>query len=281
MLLFSVTIVVLVLVIVALIRWIAQISNIGRVEHTIDRVEAATAKALTSLREHPLFDCRVLDGEPAGAAISSIKLGYVKHFDAKLLQRLADEHDLRISVTARPGAYVSAARPLMFVVGKLGDDLIAELIDAFVVGDQRSFDNDPRFGLVVLGEIADKALSPSLNDPGTAIDVISTLTRILCSSQPEIGPECVKNDRVAVVPLDPKDLLEDAFRPIARDGAGSIEVVLRLMHSLEIIARLSPQLRQAALDTARDAAARAQHALGAENDLKALKEAAAFSVSGR
>ncbi|MBA3448453.1 MAG: DUF2254 domain-containing protein, partial [Pseudaminobacter sp.] len=266
---------------VALIRWIAQISDIGRVGHTIDRVEAATSKALTSLQEHPLFDCWPLDGEPAGAAISSVKLGYVQHFDAKLLQRLADEHDLRISVTARPGAYVSASRPLMWIEGQIGDDLVAELIDAFVVGDQRSFDNDPRFGLVVLGEIADKALSPSLNDPGTAIDVIGTVTRILCNLQPETRPESVKNDRVAVVPLDPKDLLEDAFRPIARDGAGLIEVALRLLHSLEIIARLKPHLRQAALDTARDAAGRAQHALGAENDLKALKEAAAFAVSGR
>lgn len=52
MLLFSATLVVLVLVIVALIRWIAQISDIGRVGHTIDRVEAATSKALASLQEH-------------------------------------------------------------------------------------------------------------------------------------------------------------------------------------------------------------------------------------
>lgn len=59
--------------------------------------------------------------------ISSDKLGYVQHFNANLLQRLADEHDLLISVTARPGAYVSAARPLLFVEGELGDDLIAEL----------------------------------------------------------------------------------------------------------------------------------------------------------
>src|SRR5690606_22536161 len=122
------------------------------------------------------------------------------------------------------GAYVSAARPLMYVEGRVSDELAAELLDAFVVSDQRSYDNDPRFGLVVLGEIAAKTLSPSVNDPGTAIDVIGTVTRILCSSQPEIEPERVKNDRVAVVPLDPQDLLEDAFRPIARGGAGIIEV---------------------------------------------------------
>jgi hypothetical protein len=46
--------------------------------------------------------------------------------------------------------------------------------------------------------------------------------------------ESVGNDRITVAALRPQDLLEDAFRPIARDGAGTIEVVLRLLHSLEI-----------------------------------------------
>jgi uncharacterized membrane protein len=120
MLLFSVTLGVLVLVIVALIRWIAQISDIGRVGHTIDRVEAATAtaSAFNMQREHPLFGCRLLEGNARGKAVCSAKMVYVLHFDAPVLQRLASEHDLQISITARPaGAYVSAARPLMRVEG--------------------------------------------------------------------------------------------------------------------------------------------------------------------
>jgi len=275
MLLFSVTLGVVALVIVALIRWIAQISDIGRVGHTVDRVEAATADALRTLNEHPLFDCRLLKGEPEGVAIGTDKLGYIQHFDAKRLQRLASEHDLQIAVTARPGAYVSAARPLMTVQGELDDKLKSELIRTFVVGDQRNFTSDPRFGLVVLAEIADRALSPGVNDPGTAIDVISTLTRLLCTWQPST-PTDADNDRVAVQPLDPQDLLQDAFRPIARDGAGLIEVVLRLLHSLEIVAQLNPHLREAALTTGRDAAGRARQALGAPGDLQALHAAAEF-----
>ncbi|WP_127753246.1 DUF2254 domain-containing protein [Devosia sp. 1566] len=278
MLLFSVTLGVVALVVVALIRWIAQISDIGRVGHTIDRVETATAHALRTLEEHPLFDCRLLEGEPEGVPVSTDKLGYIQHFDAKRLQTLAVEHDLQIAVTARPGSYVSAARPLMMVEGELNDKLTAELIRAFVVGGQRSFDSDPRFGLVVLAEIADRALSPGVNDPGTAIDVIGTLTRLLSSWQPST-PTDPENDRVVVPPLAPQDLLEDAFRPIARDGAGIIEVVLRLLHSLEIVAELNPELRKAALTTALDAAGRAQQTLKAPGDLHALHAAAHFTQS--
>lgn len=276
MLLFSVTLGVVALVIIALIRWIAQISDIGRVGHTVNRVEAATAAALDTLDQHPLFDCHLLEREAEGTPVFSPQLGYVQHFDAALLQRSAAEHDLQIALTARPGAYVSSLRPLVCVQGEINDDIAAELANAFVVGDQRTFDNDPRFGLVVLSEIADRALSPAVNDPGTAIDVLGTLTRLLSDWQPEAPGDDPSNDRIFVPRLDAKDILEDAFRPIARDGASNIEVVLRLMQSLEIVAHCRSFFRDAAIDAAQDALDRARRALDAPADLKALEDAGAW-----
>lgn len=280
MLLFTVTLAVVGLVIWALIRWIAQISNIGRVSHTVDRVEAATANALRSLEDHALFNCHALREKPEGSPIMSAQLGYVQHFDAARLQTLAEQSDVLIAVTARPGAYVSGVRPLMMVKGKVSDELAAELAGAFIIEDQRSFENDPRFGLIVLAEIADRALSPGVNDPGTAIDVIGTQTRLLAGWKPRLNCGEVTNDRVSVAPLAAADLLEDAFRPIARDGAGIIEVVLRLLNALEIIAEASPFLRVAAREMAQDVAWRARHALKAPNDVQALEKAAKFR-SGR
>ena len=40
---------------------------------------------------------------------------------------------------------------------------------AFSIVAARSFDQDPRYGLIVLGEIADKALSAAVNDVGTVV----------------------------------------------------------------------------------------------------------------
>ncbi len=276
MLLFSVTLAVVALVVVALIRWIAQISDIGRVGHTVDRAEAATARALNTLRDHPLFDCRAFDGEAEGNPVYAEMLGYVQHFDATRLQRLATEHELEIVVTARPGTYVSMLRPLAMVQGDMDDELVSRLAGAFVVGGKRTFDNDPRFGLIVLAEIADRALSPGINDPGTAIDVLGTFTRLLANWHPGGGEDAPGNDRVFVAPLVAQDMLEDAFRPIARDGAGNIEVMLRLVHDLEIISKLNPFFREAALATAADAVERARKALEAPSDIRALADAAAF-----
>lgn len=277
LLLFSVTLAVVALVIVALIRWIAQISDIGRVGHTIERVEKATAAALGRLSDHPLYDCRALDGQPKGKAVCADRLGYVQHFDAARLQRLAEQHDLQIAITALPGAYVSPVRPLMKVEGVFDDELAVELVEAFVVDGSRSFDNDPRFGLSVLAEIADRALSQAVNDPGTAIDVLGRLTRLLSEWAPEPPGEDAVNQRIAVPALNAKDLIEDAFRPIARDGASLIEVVLRLLHSLEVISELNPFLRDEAVAAGCDAAERAQRALESPSDIAALRRATQFT----
>jgi len=275
--LFAVTLAVVVLVVTALIRWIGQISAIGRVGHTIDRVERATREAFSLSGEHPVFDCRVQIITPQGMPINAAKVGYVQHVDAGQLQALAQAHDLTIAITARPGTYVSPDRPLMRIEGVVPAEAVDELQAAFVVGDRRTFYSDPRFGLVVLGEIASKALSPGINDPGTAIDVVGTLVRVLID-RPAPDPDWQpRHDRISVPPLDPTDLISDGFRPIARDGAATIEVVQRLLVGLRTLAFASPDLRAPALAMARDVAARARQAMTAESDLAALEAAMDFA----
>lgn len=274
--LFIVTLVVVVLVVAALIRWIGQISAIGRVAQTIDRVEEATSNAFAALKEHRYFDCLPQNGPVSGDPVVAESIGYVQHIDAARLQEIAEKHNLRIAVTARPGAYTGPHRPLMLVTGPTDDATRTALAAAFTVGDMRTFDSDPRFGLVVLAEIAGKALSPGINDPGTAIDVVGTLVRVLHQGGTEKQTDAAVHDRVTMPMLNPTDLIEDGFRPIARDGAGTIEVVQRLLVGLETLAGANPDLAGPAMAMARDAVERARGALTATSDLLALEKAAAF-----
>jgi uncharacterized membrane protein len=269
--LFVVTLGVLVLVITALIRWIGQISAIGRVSHTIGVVEDATREALKVMSEHPLLDCRKLDGKAEGEPVSAQRPGYVQHCDAGELQGVAEAHDLVVTVMARPGTYATPVRPLMLVKGTVDDEIKAKLIDCFVLGEQRAYDSDPRYGFIVLGEIADKAMSAGINDPGTAIVVIDSVTRLLLDWQNE--DKSGENDRIFVAPLMPRDVLEDFYRPVARDGAHVIEVVSRLLKSLETVAACKPGFAEAAREMAHDAVARAEKAMDAESDLATLRSA--------
>jgi uncharacterized membrane protein len=73
-------------------------------------------------------------------------------------------------------------------------------------------------------------LSPAVNDPGTAIQIISSYVRLFSLWAEPLDSKSRENsyDRIAVPELTIEDLFEDAFRPLARDGAGNIEVMIRL-----------------------------------------------------
>jgi uncharacterized membrane protein len=279
-LLLSLTLMSLAVVIVTFVRWVDKIARLGRMGNVIDKVEAATAKAMQDRRAFPY-----LRGMPAtlsreqATALYAGKVGYVQWIDTGKLQSCAQEHKLRIIVAALPGTFATPDRPIAYV---LPDDRgadpagIASIEKAFVIDQDRLFGHDPRFGLVVLSEIASRALSPAVNDPGTAIDIIGTLVRLFlywsapCEAQQEVG--C---DRIFVPELSVNDMFDDAFTAIARDGAPMVEVQVRLQKALQTLAAGDDTaMRLAALRHARSALARAEQAIAFPADLELIRRAA-------
>lgn len=90
-------------------------------------------------------------------------------------------------------------------------------------------------------EIARRALSPAVNDPGTAIDVVGTLLRLFVLwNEPASAADddALKFDRVEVPEIAVRDMFDDAFTAIARDGAGMVEVAIRLQKALHSLATI-------------------------------------------
>jgi uncharacterized membrane protein len=161
----------------------------------------------------------------------------------------------------------------------LAEECLQAIAECFVLSDTRTFDQDPRFGLVVLCEIASRALSPAVNDPGTAIDVIGTLVRLFhqwAGDQQDKAPE-VQYDRIMVPGLDERDMFDDAFTGIARDGAGAVEVAIRLQKAFESLSALKYQpVSEAAINHSRLALARNELAMTLPQDIEAVRSAARF-----
>lgn len=283
--LFGVTIVMIVVIVVTLLRWIEQLSHLGRVAETIDRVERAARHALQDRAEAPTLGAADWTEPTADTvALHGEHVGYVAHVDLAALQSVADDHELTVWVMASPGHFATPGQPLARLSRTVGPEVRARLRDAFVIGDQRDFAQDPRFGLVVLTEVAQRALSPAVNDPGTAIDVIGTVTRLLCDwaasarqaagegHRPRPAP---RHARVHLHTLDPRDLLEDVYAPLARDSAGLLEVAIRLHKSLATLASLgNPALREAARAQGRRALQLADERLPLAGDRARLHELA-------
>ncbi|MCF3974706.1 DUF2254 domain-containing protein [Paracoccus salsus] len=253
---FLFTIVVIGLVVLALIGWIGHLMQFGRMGDTLDRVEQAAADALGKRLEDPFLGARALLDAPdgAGATVLANDAGYIQHVDMNALQDCAESLEATVILRHLPGVFVAPGTPLLSVTaGSVDDDATEVLRQAIKIGANRSFSEDPRFGLIVLTEIASRALSPAVNDPGTAIDIIGRHVRILSRWHAREDAE-VRFDRVLVPPITPQDAIEDAFRPIARDGAALSEVQIRLQKALAVLCVGGPDpLASACMSMSREA----------------------------
>lgn len=282
--LFSLTILVLAAVIITFIRWVDNIVRLGRVEHTINKVEAAAAEAIRKRKLAPHLGGVAGFSPPEGSRAVFGSIGYVQRVDTTALQVRAVQSQLNIVVAALPGTFCTPNRPIAWVIreasGSVSDEDAKAIAATFVIGGSRDFDQDPRFGLLVLSEIASRALSPAVNDPGTAISVTGILVRLFFmwnDSGNADNASTAQFDRVAVPELSVADMFDDAFTGIARDGAGTVEVVVRLLKALEALtASEDAAMRDNALRHARLALVRAEHALKVPEDFTAVREVAKF-----
>ncbi len=123
---------------------------------------------------------------------------------------------------------------------------------AFEVGDERTFEQDPKYAIRLLVDIAIKALSPAINDPTTAVqtlDQIEDLLRRLGWKRLEIGAYRDDAQRLRLVIQFPAwaDFLTLGLEEIRLCGATSIQVMRRMEAMIaDLMATLPPE-RQAAL----------------------------------
>lgn len=277
--LFVLTVIAFGAVIFTFVRWVDRIARLGRLGATVDKVERAAEQALRQRRDLPTLCGRPLAAaRERGTPVYGPCVGYVQNIDITALQTWAEEADAQIEVGALPGTFAAPGKPLAWVRAHPATDDLQPIAAAFQIGDDRRFEDDPRFGLVVLSEIAGRALSPAVNDPGTAIDIIGTFVRLFVLwGNADATPEEPRYDRIGVPEVATADMFDDAFTAIARDGAGIVEVGVRLQKGLEALASLGDAaIHEAAVRHARTALTRAEHAMSLPADLETVRAAAAW-----
>lgn len=274
--LFVLTLIIFAWVIGTFVRWVDNIARLGRVGNTIEKAEAAACSMIEARCAQPFLAGRPADPDAPlnGREIHTPDIGYICYIDMQRLQEIAEQADAEIEILALPGSFMAPDRALAIAAGSGGmvdDETAAAIAGAVVTGDKRTFEEDPRFGVVVLSEIAARALSPGVNDPGTAITIIDSMVRLLtrwagCSRAAELSEP--KFDRVRIPELRTEDLFDDAFTAIARDGSGVVEIGIRLQSAFRSLASLgNAQMRTEARRHAQLALRRFETGLMLESDL--------------
>lgn len=185
--------------------------------------------------------------------VTSTRSGYIQAIDLDGLLRLAVDHDLHLRLPHRPGHFLTQGATLVVAwpSERLDAALAEQLNDTFVLGTQRTPEQDVEFAMQQLVEIALRALSPGINDPFTAITCVDWLgaTLSLLTTRQFPSPYCYDAQgtlRLLTPPVTFAGLTATAFHQIRRAARSNVAVTLRLLEIIAVIAGHSPQNDQRA-----------------------------------
>lgn len=255
---FAMTILCIFLIVVAILRWIAHLSQLGSLHHTLTLVETAAKQPLIRLAKQPNLGARAASDAPrapgTSKALKSPRSGYVQFISLAELNEQLEKDDATLWVYTPPGSWVLKDTPLAYVEGDCDPD---GLLENFTIGDERTVEQDARFGLVVLSEVASRALSPGVNDPGTAIDVIHRIERILWDLGQGMSREDRETkaqfDRVIIGTVSAENLMHDGFASLMQDGGDRFDVMAQMLKAANRLSKSDwSELAQAA-EATRDA----------------------------
>ena len=218
----------------------------GRVvlQQTFDRLEEESTSVQkpileTDLKNRPVSQTVRYMGVPRSIA----------EFDQKSLVELARQFDCLIEIECAVGDTIVYDTKLLHIRGALQQIPEHRLWRAIHLANERTFEQDPKYPIRLLVDIAIKALSPAINDPTTAVQAIDQLEDLLRRLGRRSLADVHAQDIQGIVRLiyptpNWEDFLRLSFDEIRQYGAGSVQVMRRMRSALAGVAEsISEQSR--------------------------------------
>jgi uncharacterized membrane protein len=227
------------------------------------------------------------DDEPT-LVVRSPRAGSIQAIHGEGLVRFARAHRCTVVLEHAVGDFVPEGAPVISVYG--GDEATPpskrRLHGMFALGVARTIEQDPAFALRIMVDIAIRALSPAVNDPTTAVQVLNHLgdtLRLIGSAElePRRREDGGPPGRVLVPARSWGDFLALGVTEIRQYGASSVQVVRRLRALLEELDEsVLPEHRRAVEDELARLEAQVEQRFGASADLDRAGEADRQGIGG-
>jgi uncharacterized membrane protein len=180
----------------------------------------------------------------------------VAKVDIRTLVLLAQRVDAVIEVEYSVGDIVPDGGPLLRLHGGKRQIPEWQLRAAILLGSQRTIEQDPKYAIRLIADVACKALSAAINDPTTAvqaIDQLDNLLRRIGSRHLDVGYIYDKQGALRVVYPTPtwEDFVGLALDEIRFFGASSFQVARRLRALFEDLVEALPLERRTAIQQQR------------------------------
>ncbi|HEV7350522.1 DUF2254 domain-containing protein [Telluribacter sp.] len=181
--------------------------------------------------------------EGEGQIILSRQSGYLQRFQRKGLLNLAQKENLRIRLVIEVGDFVPIGVPVVEIYGeknKISRESEEELLSFLHFYHGENIEENYTYGFTQLMEIGVKALSPGINDPGTARICIHYLTDLfhLRMQWDDVGQACAENGSPSLKwkVSSFQSLLYKSFEPIKIYGSNDIMILMSLVQAIKTLA---------------------------------------------
>ncbi|HEX8597564.1 MAG TPA: DUF2254 domain-containing protein, partial [Chloroflexia bacterium] len=232
------------------IFYIHHVSETIQAYHIIHRVGAGTRKSIESIFHarasspvHHIEDEDLYRLIGPQVDICSSKVGYIQAIDTDSILALMQRHDLFIEYTKAVGMYVVQGERLARVgpTSRVTPAILTQVQKSFLLGAHRTLYQDPQYGVLMLADIAIKALSPAINDPNTAVMSLNQISSVLRLVAARELPEQVRygvDGKVRAILNEPtfEKLAAQAFDQVRRFGTTDATIPIKLLDVIDEIA---------------------------------------------
>lgn len=163
------------------VYFIHSISQAIQIHNIINRIFVRSNKLLKEEKEQQKdkdFTNSVISNNNWDL-LTSRKTGYYRSFDISLLENSLKKQKNIIEILPYADQHIWEGEPILRVRDSLSEDEIESLHFCMYILSNHHEDDSGVGGMIKLTEVAVKALSPGVNDPGTAINAISKLGQLL------------------------------------------------------------------------------------------------------
>ncbi|HLL41510.1 MAG TPA: DUF2254 family protein, partial [Segetibacter sp.] len=172
-----------------------------------------------------------------GVKLGAHRSGIYQGFDREELIAIAKKEDLIIKFLYPVGTFVIEGNPLLILHKQPDIESIKEKINVIVnIEKGQEIDIGYHYGFRQLMEIAIKALSPGINDPGTAVLALQALTDLVVYKFDHFAETTFKDNEGTVRLITKEKTFKEAFKeyfyPIWDYGKNDRVIQTEMLHAL-------------------------------------------------
>lgn len=163
--------------------------------------------------------------------------GYLKKIDGNGLTEFCKKHEIKLRVKVSIGAFVVKEYPFVEISKDLEDDIKDQIRSYFTLYTEERVSDHYLFGFKQISEIAVKALSPGINDPGTAIKALDLLSDLFAKLMTVDEKNYIENSDddplVFIRPVPFHEVMFQIIVPIREYGKTDVSVLVRLLDCIK------------------------------------------------